>query len=313
MIVVAHHLYRLGDAYRRLRSEPLTEVGTPADLRACLPDASTLVISRFWQNDLLDLAPRLKFIQSISAGTDQFDIEQISRRGIRLASAQTANETAVAEHAIGLMLSLTRQLHYARDNQALRIWREVSALQAAREAEVRGKVMTIIGFGRIGQRIAAVAKALGMTVIGVRRRPAATADHADILVPSERLETALAQADVVVLTCPHTAETDKLIGPAQLATMKPSAYLLNVARGRIVDEEALISALHAGRLAGAALDCFVDEPLPADSPLWALPNVIVTPHSAGNTQHYEANVAAILAENIARLERGAPTLLNQVN
>ena len=175
MIVVAHHLYRLGDAYRRLRSEPLTEVGTPADLRACLPDASTLVISRFWQNDLLDLAPRLKFIQSISAGTDQFDIEQISRRGIRLASAQTANETAVAEHAIGLMLSLTRQLHYARDNQALRIWREVSALQAAREAEVRGKVMTIIGFGRIGQRIAAVAKALGMTVIGVRRRPAATA------------------------------------------------------------------------------------------------------------------------------------------
>jgi len=313
MIVVAHHLYRLGDAYRRLRSDPLTEVSTPADLMACLPAASTLVISRFWRNGLLDLAPRLKFIQSISAGTDQFDIAQISQRGIRLASAQTANETAVAEHAIGMMLSLTRQLHYARDNQALRVWREVSPLQAARETEVRGKVIAIIGYGRIGQRIAAIAKALGMTVIGVRRRPAAKADHADILVASDRLETALAQADVVVLACPHTADTDKLIGRAQLAAMKASAYLLNIARGRIVDQDALISALHAGQLAGAALDCFVEEPLPADSPLWVFPNVIVTPHSAGNTQHYEANVAAILAENIARLERGPPTLLNQVN
>lgn len=313
MIVVAHHLYRLGAAYRRLRPDPLTEVSTRADLLACLPDASTLVISRFWQDDLLDLAPKLKFIQAISAGTDQFDVARISRRGIRLASAQSANENAVAEHAIGLMLSLTRQLHHARDNQTLRIWREVAALPAAREAEVRGKTMAVVGFGRIGRRVAAIAKALGMTVIGVQRRPAATAEGADILVSSEHLETALAQADIVVLSCPHSAATDKLIGTAQLSAMKPSAYLLNIARGRVVDQEALVSALHAGRLAGAALDCFVDEPLPPHSPLWAFPNVIITPHSAGNTQHYEANVAAILAENMARLERGAPTLLNQVN
>jgi phosphoglycerate dehydrogenase-like enzyme len=312
MIVVAHHLYRLGDAYRRLRPDPLTEVSTRAELIACLPHASTLVISRFWGDDLLDLAPRLTFIQAISAGTDQFDIAKISRRGIRLASAQTANETAVAEHAIGLMLSLTRQLHLARDNQARRVWREVSPVLAAREAEVRGRVIAIVGFGRIGQRIAAIAKALGMTVIGVRRRPG-SADHADTIMTTDKLETALAQADVVALTCPHTAATDKLIGRAQLAAMKPSAYLLNIARGRVVDQDALIAALRAGQLAGAALDCVVDEPLPADSPLWTFPNVIITPHSAGNTQHYEANVAAILAENIARLERGAPTLLNQVN
>jgi phosphoglycerate dehydrogenase-like enzyme len=313
MIVIAHHIYRLGEAYGRLRNDPLIEVSTRDDLRRYLPEATVLAISRFWRNDLLDLAPRLRVIQSISAGTDQFDVGQISRRGIRLASAQTANEVAVAEHAIALMLSLTRQLHYARDHQTLRAWRDLPPVRASREVEVSGKVLAVVGFGRIGRRVARIAKALGMNVIGVQRRPPACDEHADVLVSSDKLNGALEHADIVLLTCPYTAETEKLIGRAQFSVMKSSALLLNVARGRIVDQDALISALEAGELAGAALDCFVEEPLAPSSPLWSFPNVIITPHSAGNTQRYEANVAAILAENVTRLESGALKLLNQVN
>jgi phosphoglycerate dehydrogenase-like enzyme len=152
-----------------------------------------------------------------------------------------------------------------------------------------------------------------MRTIGVRRTPRDEGNGPDEVVSSDRLLEAISRADVVVLTCPLTAETDKLIGIEQLSAMKTSGLLINVARGRVVDQSALISALQSGVIAGAALDCFVEEPLPPSSPLWGYSNVLITPHSAGNTQRYEDNVAAILAENIARLEAGASRLLNQVN
>ena len=126
------------------------------------------------------------------------------------------------------------------------------------------------------------------------------------------LERALARADVVALTCPLTPETEGLIGAAALAALKPGALLINVARGKVVDESALIAALASGRVRAAALDCFADEPLPAQSPIWALPNVLITPHAAGETGLYEENVVDILVDNIERLLRGETVLRNQV-
>jgi phosphoglycerate dehydrogenase-like enzyme len=124
------------------------------------------------------------------------------------------------------------------------------------------------------------------------------------VVPPDRLLEVLPRADFLALTCPLTPETERLIRAEHFAALKPGAYLINVARGKVVDEPALIEALSAGRIAGAGLDCFVEEPLPQDSPLWTFPNVLVTPHSAGETNRYEANVISIFSENLERLARG---------
>jgi phosphoglycerate dehydrogenase-like enzyme len=184
--------------------------------------------------------------------------------------------------------------------------------QAQREDELGGKTLLIVGLGRIGSRLAALARAFGLRVIATKRNPAAGAAAADLVVNDGRLAEVLPQADIVALTCPLTPQTEKLIGAAALAAMKPSAYLVNVARGRVVDEPALIAALEAGRIAGAALDCTVEEPLPDASPLWGFDNVLITPHTAGETRRYEDNVLDILLENLERLWREQTELKNQV-
>jgi phosphoglycerate dehydrogenase-like enzyme len=184
---------------------------------------------------------------------------------------------------------------------------------AAREDELGGKTLVVVGFGRIGARLARLAKAFDMRVIGVKRDPAvAPPGAADEIVAQSALPIALAQADFVALTCPLNDSTRGLIGASAFAAMKPTAALVNVARGRVVDEPALIEALRSGRIAAAALDCVWDEPLPEASPLWELPNVLVTPHTAGETQRYEDNVLDLLQENLGRLRRGERELLNGV-
>jgi phosphoglycerate dehydrogenase-like enzyme len=159
--------------------------------------------------------------------------------------------------------------------------------------------------------LASLARAFGLRVIAVKRRPEPSA-VADAAVASDRLGEVLPEADFVALTCPLTPETEGLIGAAELAAMKPSAYLINVARGRVVVEEALIAALRDGRIAGAGLDCFYEEPLPESSPFWDFANVLVTPHSAGETRRYESNVVDVLLENLDRLAAGKTELMNQV-
>jgi phosphoglycerate dehydrogenase-like enzyme len=183
---------------------------------------------------------------------------------------------------------------------------------AAREDELGGKTLLIVGMGRIGSRLAALARAFGMRVIGTKRNPTAGTLVADLVVAQDRLFEVLPQADFIALTCPLTSETEKLIGTRALEAMKASAFLINVARGRVVDEDALIEALRRKRIAGAALDCVWDEPLPATSPLWSFENVLVTPHSAGETRRYEDNVIDLLLENLDRLWRGETELKNQI-
>lgn len=309
----AHAAYRAGDEFAARRSGIAHfEVRTLEALERRAHEADVLVVSGLWRNTLMAAMPKLRFVQSFSAGVDQYDRALFVERGVRLANAQGVNERAVAEHAMALILALTRQLHLARDNQQARRWRGMIGDRALREQELAGKTLAIVGLGRIGMRLATLARAFDMRVIGVRRTARPEPGIADEVVAEADLARALALADIVALTCPLTPETESLIGAAALAACKPGALLINVARGKVVDEKALIAALASGRVSAAGLDCFPEEPLLAESPIWALPNVLITPHAAGETGRYEENVVDILTDNIERLLRGETQLRNQV-
>jgi phosphoglycerate dehydrogenase-like enzyme len=312
-ICFAHVAYRLRDRFLALATGIESfEVRDGGALEQRIGDADVLVISGLWRNELLPRAKRLRFIQSRGARTDQFAREALKRQGVRLASARGVNARAVAEHVMALILALARRLPEARDNQAKRVWRGMIGDPTQREDELAGKTLLIVGLGQIGGRLAQLAKAFDMRVIGIRRNPRAGVGHADAVHGMSDLHALLPQADFVALTCPLTAETEKLIDANALDRMKPSAYLLNAARGRVVDEPALVDALARRQIRGAALDVTVDEPLPQASPLWAMENVLITPHTAGETSRYEDNVLAIMQENLARLWRGESALLNHV-
>jgi phosphoglycerate dehydrogenase-like enzyme len=312
-ICFAHVAYQLQQRFLSLDAGiDSFEVRDGATLERRIGDADVLVISGLWRNDLLPRAKRLRFIQSIGAGTDQFSREALAQHGVRLASSRGVNARAVAEHVMALALALARRLPEARDNQAKRHWRGMIGDLERREDELGGKTLIIVGLGQIGGRIAQLAKAFDMRVIGIRRDPRAGSGHADEVHAVSELNALLPQADFVALTCPLTPETEKLIDADALGRMKPSACLINAARGRVVDEPALVDALERRQIMGAAIDVTVEEPLPAESPLWAMDHVLITPHTAGETRRYEDNVLAIMQENLERLWRGERELLNQV-
>lgn len=300
-ILFAHAVYDLAKEFvRQGGANPSRSVRSRDEMLPALAETDVLVISGLWTDTILDHAPRLKLIQSVSAGVDQYPRAELARRGIRLCSGQGVNANAVSDHAMALVLALSRQLHVALRDQASGSWAGMIADPMARQAELDGKSMVILGLGRIGSRLARLAQAFGMTVTGVRRTPGADTETLAVAPPSE-LKRLAAEADVLALTCPLTPETEGVINAEVIGAMKRSAYLVNVARGRVVDEVALTTALRHGRLAGAGLDCFHTEPMDPASPLWALPNVIVTPHSAGETQHYERNVVRLLLTNLQAL------------
>lgn len=311
-ICFAHVAYRMGERFA-LRNTGLNsfEVRSLDELKARIAQADVLLCSGLWRNELIAQAPRLAFIQSISAGTDQYSRDALGAAGIRVASAQGVNERAVAEHAIALILAMTRQIPEARDNQTAKKWRGMIGDISKREDELGGKTLVIVGMGRIGSRLATLAKAFDMRVIATKRDPFKSAGAADKVVGQDGLLGVLPEADFVALTCPLTPQTENLIDAKALATMKPSAYLINVARGKVVNEPALVEALQEKRIAGAALDCVWEEPLPATSQLWGMPNLLITPHTAGETRRYEDNVIDLLLENLGRMWRGETALKNQ--
>ena len=312
-ICFAHAAYQMKACFDALDTGIASfELRERAELDRRAQDMDVLVVSGMWHNGLIPAANRLRFVQSISSGTDQYDKAALAARGVRLASAQGVNARAVAEHALALILAMARRLPEARDNQARRVWRGMIGDLTQREDELGGKTLLVIGLGRIGARLAALAKAFDMRVIGFRRDPSAGRDAADEVHTLLELPHFLPQADVVALTCALTEQTRGVIGAPALAAMRRSAFLVNCARGGCVDEAALVAALQGGAIAGAALDVTDPEPLAADSPLWAMPNVLITPHTAGETRNYEANVIGILLENLDRLWRGETVLRNQV-
>lgn len=309
----AHSAYRLAECFEaRNTGIACFQTWTPEDTAARMGEASVAVMSGFWQNAFLDASDALRFVQVCAAGYDQFDQDKLASVGVRLANASGVNMNAVSDHAMALMLGLTRQLHHARDNQRQNHWRPMISDLAAREDELAGKTVVIIGMGAIGTRLARLAHAFEMKVIGVRRNTAAIAAVVDEAHTPEDLSSLWGRADFVVLTCPLTAETANIVDGSVFNAMSPSAYLINVARGGCVDEAALIEALQSGAIAGAGIDTTVEEPLAANSALWGFDNLILTPHSAGETRQYEENVVTILLENLDRFWRGEAELYNQI-
>ncbi len=269
-----------------------------------MPRANIIWGSRYL-NELLPQAKQLDFIQVSSAGVDRLLTPELLQHPAQLVNARGIHGATIAEHVFMLMLALARDLPAVGKAQARHKWIRTAPAMLA------GATLGIIGYGSIGQAIARRAKAFDMQVIGLRRSVQSD-PYADRMVDNSGLQELLQASDFVVLATPLTPETHHLLGAAQLAQMKPTAYLINIARGPVVDEVALIKALQAGQIAGAGLDVFVTEPLPADSPLWDLPNVLVTPHMAGHMPDYDERVIAIFLENLRRYQQGQP-LINVVD
>lgn len=288
------------------------QVWNADDFRKRIGEADVVVVSGMWKNDLIPHASKLKFIQSISSGMDQYSKEQLAAKNVRLASAAGVNARAVAEHAIALILAVARRLPEARDNQHRKFWRGMIGDLTQREDELGGKTMLVVGMGRIGSHLAMLGKAFGMKVIGIRQDPGKGTNGADAIHAMGDLVKLVPQADIVALTCALTPETTGLMSAAAFAAMKSSAMFVNVARGKVADEAALVETMKGGKIAAAALDVTAEEPLPEASPLWTMPNVFITPHTAGETRAYEDNVIDILIENLDRLGKGDQVLRNQV-
>ena len=258
-------------------------------------------------------APRLRWIHSSAAGVGSLLSPELTARGIVLTNSRGVHGDVIAEHVVGVTIMAFHKLHVAVRRQAEGVWarREISADPPIRL--LRGATVGIVGLGAVGAAVARAAAALGASVVAIRRRPerGATAGVAWLGGPAD-LDELLARADVVVLAAPLTASTRALIGARELARMKPGALLVNVGRGKLVAEADLVDALQRGAIAGAALDVVEHEPLDPQSPLWRLPNVILTPHTAGFRGDYWDVVSDLFAENLARFDRGEP-LLNVVD
>jgi D-2-hydroxyacid dehydrogenase (NADP+) len=259
------------------------------DVTRMLGAAPALVTFR-WSDEWL--TPALRWVQATSTGTDQFPVERFRERGIVLTSARGVHEVQVSEHALALLLAMTRGLAEVMAQQQERRWRLPSAV-----ADLDGMTLGILGLGSIGEGLARRAAALGMRVIGTKRHPDDYDGVAEAVYPPDQTLRVFEDADAVVIVLPGGAETAGLVGRAEIDALA-GGWLVNLGRGSIVDEAALIDAAREGKIRGAALDVFAEEPLPADSPLWNLPNVIVSPHIAGLSPRYGERLARIFAANV---------------
>jgi phosphoglycerate dehydrogenase-like enzyme len=254
---------------------------------------------------LLANAPKLRWYHSTSAGVDSILFPDFRERAIILTNNSGAYDVPVAEHVMMFLLAASGHLPLYHTAQLRREWRYYD------RRELRGATLVIYGMGSIGTEVARLANGLGMRVIGVRRR-GATTDTVTGVVAADRLPDIVREADYFVVAAPLTDATRGIISRQIISGMKSTTWIVNIARGAIIDEDALISALRERRIGGAALDVFVREPLPPDSPLWSLDNVIITPHAAGASKGVSERTVALLAENLERFRAGE-SLLNQVD
>jgi len=253
--------------------------------------------------NLPERVSRLKWIQTMSAGVDGLP-EEILKSGIRIGNASGIHGATMGEVVLEMMLM------FVKDAPACFRMKQEKQWKRYKPGLLRGRTAGILGLGAVGKEIARLCKAFGMDVCGIRRSCKAgdPIPAADCIYPPEELPKLLAESDFVVLALPLTRETRGLIGEKELRAMKPGAYLINVARGAVVDEPALIRALEEKRIAGAGLDVFAKEPLPPESPLYELPNVIFSPHISGEMPDYEARATEVFCENLRRYIAGEPFL-----
>ena len=257
--------------------------------------------------DLAEL-PRLRWIQQTGAGADWLlSAPEVVESDVVLTNASGVHAIPIAEHILALMLTLSRRIH-----RFVRAQRDHEWFRRGRLGELDGSTIGIVGLGAIGEKTAEKARGLNMKVLGLRRDPSRTSPHVERMFGPDELLELLALSDWVVLSAAMTPETRGLIGERELRAMRETAYLINIARGGIVQEKSLIQALDEGWIAGAGLDVFEREPLPDDSPLWDMRNVVITPHFAGATPHYADRVTEIFVENLRR-DRAGEALINVVD
>jgi phosphoglycerate dehydrogenase-like enzyme len=297
--ILVHHPEEAAD-YARLirlprRGLELTVSSTEAEAGALIGETEILYAWNF-PRELLGRAPHLRWIQNMGAGVERFLVPELAPDVI-LTRAAGIFGPWMAEYTLGWALWTTQNMERLRTQQRAREWREVNPTR------LRGATLCVVGLGDIGRTIARSAHALGMVVVGVSRS-GRKAREVDRVLRTAALPRALAAADFVVLTVPLTEATRGLIDAAALAAMRSGAWLINVARGAVVDEAALVSALRERRIGGAVLDVFAEEPLPSAHPLWALDNAVITPHISGPSTPDEIN--PIFADNLQRYLTNRP-------
>ena len=287
----------------------IVQVSTAEELAREIVDAD--VLYGFPTADLLRAGKALRWIQSPSAGVNYLqDLAELVESDIALTNTRGAHGPSIGEHTFALLFALTRHIPECVQAQRDHYWARKELYRTSRE--MRGLTMGIIGFGAIGRAVAQRAKGFDMEILAVDPHPEPGAPFVAETWEMARLPDMLARSDVVVVAAPLTRESYHLLDAEALAKMKPDAYLIVVSRGGIVDEDALADALHAGRLAGAGLDVTEVEPLSPESRLWDAPNVVITPHTAGDSSEKERRCVEILRENLHRFAHGE-TLFNIVD
>lgn len=320
LVIVIYHRFSLWAApdwfAERLKEEfsNLTVVNLKSydDLKRELPDTDILMTWSI-RSDQITHARKLRWIHSPAAAVHGLMIPEVINGNVVVTNARDVHGPVVAEHAIALIFALSKRIPGAVRHQQKREWSQEQLWgEHPHPREIRGATLVVVGLGTIGREVARSAEALGMRVIAVRENPQKGSAPAHEVVGFAQLDHVLPVADFVVLAAPLTPETKTCFNAHRLAAMKRDAYLINVSRGALVDEPALIAALQSDSIGGAALDVFSEEPLPESSPLWSLPNVLITPHSAALTDKQWDRHYALFSENLRRFESGEP-LLNVVD
>ena len=268
------------------------------ELLAELPDAE--VFFGYHSPEVFSVATNLKWMQTTSAGLDMMLTPEVRAMGLQVTNASGLHAAPVVETAWALTLAVSRYLKHFGQCQRDHVWDQFTPY------DLNYRTAGVIGLGGIGRRYAKIAAAFGMRVIAVDKHVSEKPEEVEELWPLERLNDLCAEADVVMIACPATSETQGLIGAEQLALMKPTGIIINIARGGIIDEPALIECLNAGRIAGAGLDVTRIEPLPDDDPLWDTPRLVITPHIAGWSSDRSQSVVRFFCDNLRRYKAGAP-------
>lgn len=258
--------------------------------------------------ELFRAAKNLKWVQVYSAGVETYRFPEFINSGVTLTNCKILQGPNIADHAFALLLALTRDLNQIIPMRTTEEW----GRGKYHPVELRGKTAVIVGLGGIGSQIAQRAHAFGMSVIGVDPKDIPLNPYVSRMVPPDRLDTVLPEADVVFVSAPHTPESEGMLGPRQFDLMKKGAYFIAVSRGKLYDTNSLVKALDSRKLAGAGLDVTNPEPLPKGHPLWKFENVVITPHIAGQSDRVPERRLQLILDNIARFDRGEP-LLNVVD
>lgn len=288
---------------------PEVEFRSPADRAAAERDLTDADVVLGWavRRENFSRCPRLRWIHLTAAGVGSILFPELVASDVVVTNSRGLHATSIAEHAFGLMLALVRKIHLSRDAQREARWtQDEQWLGPPPLRQLEGATLGLVGLGAIGSAIAHRARAFGMRVIAVRRRPSRDGVAVDTQWGPERLGDLCAESDFVVLSAPLTAETRGMLDAAAIERMKRDAFVVNLGRGPVIDESALIAALQENRIAGAGLDVFEEEPLPATSPLWSMPQVIVTPHVSGFGPRLWERAMEIFARNLRAFVDGRP-------